>query len=71
MNNSYSEVRRVRHVMSASVGHDIRKLIAMINERRPNVVHRIIDPGTKAEQCDAHGVADQPVSDGSSTPAAR
>lgn len=71
MNDSYSEVRRVRHAMSASVGHDIRKLIAMINERRPDVVHRIIDPGTKAEQCDAHGVANDAVSDDKSAPAAR
>jgi len=51
--NSYSEVRRVRKAMSQAAGHDIRKLIAMINERRPEVISRIIDPGTKAEQCDA------------------
>jgi len=51
--DSYSEVRRVRHAMSAAAGHDIRKLIAMINKRRPEVADRIIDPGTKAEQCDA------------------
>ncbi len=50
--DSYREVRRVRHAMSAAAGHDIRKLIAMINERRPDVADRIIDPGTKAEQCD-------------------
>ncbi len=69
--DSYSEVRRVRHKMSAAAGHDIRKLIAMINERRAEVVHRIIDPGTKAEQCDAHGAADSAVSNGESSPAAR
>lgn len=51
--DSYSEVRRVRHAMSAAAGHDIRKLISMINERRSEVTDRIIDPGTKAEQCDA------------------
>jgi len=50
--------------MSAAVGHDIRKLIAMINERRSEVAHRIIDPGTKAEQCDARGAADHAVSNG-------
>jgi hypothetical protein len=50
--DSYSEVRRVRHEMSAAAGHDIRKLIAMINLRRKDVVDRIIDPGTQAEQCD-------------------
>jgi len=69
--NSYSEVRRVRHAMSAAVGHDIRKLIAMINERRSEVAHRIIDPGTKAEQCDARAAADRPVSSEESSPAAR
>jgi hypothetical protein len=39
--------------MSEAAGHDIRKLIAAINERRDSVASRIIDPGTKAEQCDA------------------
>lgn len=51
--NSYSEVRRVRSAMSDAAGHDIRVLIAKINERRPQAVARIIDPGTEAEQCDA------------------
>jgi hypothetical protein len=69
--DSYSEVRRVRHAMSAAAGHDIRKLIAMINERRTEVAHRIIDPGTQAEQSDARGAAGHAVSNGSSTPAAR
>jgi hypothetical protein len=47
--DSYSEVRRVRQQMSEAVAHDIRKLIAAINERRDSVASRIIDPGTKAE----------------------
>ncbi len=51
--NSYNEVRRVRQQMSDAAGHDIRKLIAAINERRGNVASRIIDPGTEAEQPDA------------------
>jgi hypothetical protein len=38
--------------MSDAVAHDIRKLIAAINERRDSVASRIIDPGTKAEQTD-------------------
>ena len=50
--DSYSEVRRVRQQMSDAVAHDIRKLIAAINERRDSVASRIIDPGTKAEQTD-------------------
>lgn len=69
--NSYSEVRRVRHAMSAAAGHDIRKLIAMINERRSEVADRIIDPGTKAEQCDARRAADSAASDGETFPVAR
>lgn len=51
--DSYSEVRRVRQQMSRDADHDIRKLIATINERRDSAASRIIDPGTKAEQCDA------------------
>ncbi len=51
--DSYSEVRRVRSAMSKATGHDVRALIALINERRPRSATRIIDPGTEAEQCDA------------------
>lgn len=50
--DSYSEVRRVRRQMSEAAEHDIRKLIATINERRETVASRIIDPGTKAEVTD-------------------
>lgn len=50
--NSYSEVRRVRGAMSEAAGHDVRALIATINERRRQAGGRIIDPGTEAEQCD-------------------
>ena len=67
--DSYSEVRRVRHAMSEAAGHDIRKLIATINERRSEVAHRIIDPGTQAERCDAHQAADSAISHISSSPA--
>ena len=69
--DSYTEIRRVRKAMSDSVGHDVRKLAAMFNERRSQVAERIIDPGTKAEQCDAHGAAVDAVSNGESSPAAR
>jgi|GEM_PF-2992771 len=54
--DSYSEVRRVRKEMSERAGHDIRKLIASINHRWPTDAAGAIDPGTKAEQCDARGV---------------
>ena len=68
--DSYSEVRRVRKAISEAAGHDIRKLIAMINERRSEVLSRIIDPGTKAEPCDAQGTADSAVPNGESSSAA-
>jgi len=48
--------------MSEAAGHDVRRLIAAINERRTEAAARIIDPGTEAEQSDApqrpaHGAA--------------
>ena len=69
--NSYSEVRRVRSVMSEAAGHDVRRLIATINERRPQSASRIIDPGTKAEQCDAPEQPAARSANGESIPAAR
>ncbi len=69
--DSYSEVRRVRNAMSQSTGHNVRQLAAMFNKRRAEVADRIIDPGTKAEQCDAHGAAEHAVSNGKSSPADR
>ena len=69
--NSYSEVRRVRHAMSAAAGHDIRKLIAIINEHRLEVSHRIINPGIKADQGDLCGPADSAVSSGESSEASK
>ncbi len=69
--NSYSEVRRVRQQMSEAASDDIHALIAEIIKRRSSVSARIIDPGTKAEQSDAHEVADQAFSTGESSPAAR
>ena len=69
--DSYSEVRRVRKAMSEAAGHDVRKLAAMFNTHRAEAADRIIDPGTKAEQCDAQGAADCAVSNGESSPTAR
>ena len=54
--SSYSEVRRVRSAMSKEAGHDVRRLIAMINERRSRSTGPLIDPGTAAERCDAPDV---------------
>jgi len=59
--DSLSEVRRVRKAMSASVGHDMQKLAALINSRRSDVLGRIIDPGTSAEQCDGQNFASHPI----------
>ena len=61
--DSYSEVRRVRAEMSKAAGHDVRRLIATISERRPQVAQRIIDPGTEAEQCDAPRAPTAPLAD--------
>lgn len=67
--NSYSEVRRVRAAMSDAAGHDVRRLIATINERRPQSAARIIDPGTEAELCDATERPAARFDKGESTPA--
>lgn len=57
--------------MSEAAGHDVRKLAALLNARRAEVANRIIDPGTKAEQCDARGATDSAVSNGESSAAAQ
>ena len=69
--DSYTEVRRARERMSQAAGHDIRKLIASINERRPAVASRIINPGTEAEQCDATEPPKTRFGNAKSSPAAR
>ena len=69
--DSYSEVRRVRAAMSEATGHDVRALIAIINERRPRSAARIIDPGTEAEQCDAPARPTTRLANGESVPPAR
>lgn len=51
--SSLGEVRKVRHAMSAAVGHDVRKLIAQLNARREDVRARIIAPGACTETCDS------------------
>jgi len=66
--DSYTEVRRIRELMSKRAGHDIRTLIASINEKWPDDAARAIDPGTKAEQCNA-AVAGNEVSGGERSPA--
>ena len=69
--DSYSEVRRVRKAMSEAAGHDVRKLAAIFNARRAEVADRIIDPGTKAEQCDATEPGLQDFTNGKSNVPAR
>ena len=69
--DSYSEVRRVRAAMSDAAGHDVRRLIALINERRPQAAARIIDPGTEAEQCDVPDRSAARLTTGGPAPAGR
>lgn len=69
--DSYSEVRRVRKEMSERAGHDIRTLIASINDRWPDEAAGAMDPGTKAEQCDVTEPPKTRPGDGKSSPAAR
>ena len=69
--DSYNEVRRVRKAMSDAAGHDVRKLAAIYNARRTRVADRIIDPGTKAEQCDTPEPPAESSANGQSSPAAR
>lgn len=57
--------------MSKRAGDDIRTLIASINSRWPDDASRAIDPGIKAEKCDARGATDNAVSNGESSPTAR
>jgi hypothetical protein len=49
--SNYEEIRRVRSEMSQKAGHDVRRLIAMLNENRSEYLDRIISPGNDAEQC--------------------
>ena len=49
--SNYEEIRRVRHEMSAKCGHDIRKLVDMINDMTREHASRIISPGRAAETC--------------------
>lgn len=47
------EVRRVRDAMSKAAEHDVRRLIAVINEARSRESKRIISPGSRAENVGA------------------
>lgn len=69
--DSYTEVRSIRELMSKRAGHDIRTLIASINDSWPDDAALAIDPGTKAEQCDAPAVGGSEVSGGEFSPATR
>ena len=51
LKSNYDEIRRVRHEMSAQCGHDIRKLVDMINDLTKDQAKRIISPGSAAETC--------------------
>ena len=69
--DSYTEVRRVRNAMSQSVGHDVRKLAAVINMRRGDAADRIIESATMPVPGDAAKQPKWPVPDDQITPKAR
>lgn len=48
--DSLEAVRRVREKMSRTAAHDVRRLIAAINEARVKEAARIISPGRRAEK---------------------
>lgn len=71
MMDSYNEVRRVRNAMSQSVGHDVRKLAALINTRRGEAAARIIKSAIMPVLGDMAKQPKLPVSDDQITPTAR
>jgi len=70
LDSNCDEIRRVRTEMLAKAGHDIRRLIAMINEKRSDYAARIINPGGEAERSDLRQAADGELSQGASSSAA-
>jgi len=71
MMDSYNELRRVRDSLSQSVGHDVRKLAAMINMRRGEAAARIIKSAIMPVPGDAAKQPKWPVPDDQITPTAR
>ena len=68
------ELRRVRHAMSADIGHDPAKIVeyfASIQERNARRTVNLADQGPYGRTKHCIEVADQPLPDSGSTPATR
>jgi hypothetical protein len=59
--SNYDKIRRIRMEMSARAGHDIRRLIALINEDREAYADRIINPGGVAERLESESRPEGPM----------
>lgn len=68
------EIRRVRHEMSAAIGHDPKRIVdyfASIQTQNVDRVINLADQGPYGQTKHAIEVTDQPLPDGGSTPATR
>ncbi len=68
------EIRRVRHAMSAEIGHDPNRIVDYFASMQRKYAKRVInlaDQGPMGRTKHCIEVADQPFPDGGSTPATR
>jgi hypothetical protein len=68
------EIRRVRHAMSADIGHDPAKIVDYFASMQKRYAHRTVnlaDQGPYGRTKHCIEVAEQPIPDGGSTPATR
>ena len=68
------EIRRVRHAMSAEIGHDPNRIVDYFDSMQRKYAKRVInlaDQGPMGRTKHCIEVADQPLPDGGSTPATR
>jgi len=68
------EIRRVRHAISAEIGHDPAKIVdyfAAIQKQHADRVINLADQGPYGRTKHCIEVADEPLPDGGSTPATR
>ncbi len=72
--NILEEIRRVRHAMSAEIGHDPNKIVdyfASIQKRNAHRIVNLADQGPLGRTKHCIEVADQPIPDGGSSAATR
>ena len=68
------EIRRVRHAMSAEIGHDPNRIVDYFASMQRKYAKRVVnlaDQGPMGRTKHCIEVADQPLPDGGSTPATR